>query len=412
MTLSTSTNTTRPADNVVPLRPAIAPSRQPSRRAGRRTFGNVSKLPSGRWRARYPDPSHQGTDRATWLNAPTTFLTKGDAAAWLAAREAELVEYRWRPAPPPPAEPVETFASYSGRWLTARELKPSTVREYTRMLRSLVSTFGDLPLDEIAAVDIRTWYAKLDPAKKTARAHHYALLHTVLNTAVEDELIDVNPCHIRAAGVTRRARKIQPATLDELAHLIEELPDRYRVLALTAGWCALRFGELTELRRHDVELASDDSSGWLYVRRAVTWPTPHTPVVSTPKSFAGIRDVAIPPHLVPLLRAQIERYASPGPDGLVFPNTEGNHMHHGSMYKVFKRARKQIGRPDLRFHDLRHTGATMAAQAGATMRELMDRLGHSTPQAALIYQHAAADRQAALAARLSEMASSTHKQPT
>lgn len=80
-------------------------------------------------------------------------------------------------------------------------------------------------------------------------------------------------------------------------------------------------------------------------------------------------------------------------------------MHHGSMYRVFKRARKAIGRPDLRFHDLRHTGATMAAQAGATMRELMDRLGHSTPQAALIYQHAAADRQAALAARLSAMAS-------
>jgi len=103
---------------------------------------------------------------------------------------------------------VETFASYAARWLAARELKPSTVREYTRMLRSLVSAFGDLPLDDIAAVDIRTWYARLDPAKKTARAHHYALLHTVLNSAVEEELIDVNPCHIRAAGVTRKARKI------------------------------------------------------------------------------------------------------------------------------------------------------------------------------------------------------------
>jgi len=81
------------------------------------------------------------------------------------------------------------------------------------MLRSLVSTFGDLPLDEIAAVDIRTWYAKLDPAKKTARAHHYALLHTVLNTAVEDELIDVNPCHIRAAGVTKeRGRYSRPVS--------------------------------------------------------------------------------------------------------------------------------------------------------------------------------------------------------
>ena len=136
-----------------------------------------------------------------------------------------------------------------------------------------------------------------------------------------------------------------------------------------------------------------------------------TPVVSPPKTSAGVRDVAIPPHVIPMLRAHVALYAIPGPDGLVFPNTVGKHMHHGSLYKVFKRARSAIGRPDLRFHDLRHTGATMAAQAGATMRELMDRLGHSTPQAALIYQHAAADRQAALAARLSEMASSTHKQP-
>ena len=118
--MSPSTNTTPTADNVVPLRPATAPSRQALRRTGRRTFGNVYKLPSGRWRARYPDPSYQGTDRPTWLNAPTTFLTKGDAAAWLAAREAELVEHRWRHAHPPPAEPVETFASYSARWLDAR----------------------------------------------------------------------------------------------------------------------------------------------------------------------------------------------------------------------------------------------------------------------------------------------------
>jgi integrase len=397
----------QPAANVVALRPTTASgaAKAAPRRAGRRTFGNVSKLPSGRWRARYPDPDHRGTGRAAWINAPTTFLTKADANGWLAAREAEFVEHRWRPAPPPPVGPLETFAEYSTRWLASRELKPSTIREYTRTMKSLVAAFGKMPLDEIASVDVRTWYNRLDPTMKTARAHKYALLHTVLNTAVEEELIDVNPCRIRAASVIRRARRIEPASLDELSRLVAELPDRYRVLALTAAWCALRFGELTELRRHDLELADDDSFGWIRIRRAVSWPTPHTPVVSTPKSFAGIRDVAIPPHLVSLLRVHIERYAMPGDEGLIFPNTEGNHMHHGSMYKVFKRARKAIGRPDLRFHDLRHTGATMAAQAGATMRELMDRLGHSTPQAALIYQHAAADRQAALAARLSAIAS-------
>lgn len=390
--------------NVVPIRPVPASATESRRRAGRRTFGSISRLPSGNWRARYADPSHHGPGRPAWINAPTTFLTKRDAAGWLAAREAEIVEHRWRPAPPPPAEPVDTFAGYSVSWLASRELKPSTMREYTRMMKVLVGAFGNQRLDEITSADVRQWYAGLNPELKTARAHHYALLRNVLGSAVDEELITVNPCRIRAAGVTKRERRIQPASLEELAQIVTEMPDRYRALVLMATWCALRFGELTELRQHDVQLADDDTSGWLHVRRAVTWPTPHTPVVTTPKSNAGIRDVAIPPHLIPMLRAHIALYSMPGPDGLVFPNTEGNHMHHGSMYKVFKRARKAIGRPDLRFHDLRHTGATMAAQAGATMRELMDRLGHSTPQAALIYQHAAADRQAELAARLSAMA--------
>ncbi|WP_460704057.1 tyrosine-type recombinase/integrase [Luteococcus sediminum] len=89
---------------------------------------------------------------------------------------------------------------------------------------------------------------------------------------------------------------------------------------------------------------------------------------------------------------------------MLFPNTEGAHLHHGSLYKVFKPARAAAGRPDLRWHDLRHTGATMAAQAGATTKELMTRLGHSTVGLAMRYQHAAAERDAELAQRLSEMA--------
>lgn len=278
-----STSTT----NVVPIRPVPAPATEPRRRAGRRTFGSISRLPSGNWRARYADPSHQGPGRPAWVNAPTTFLTKRDAAGWLAAREAEIVEHRWRPAPPAPGEPVVSFAGYSAGWLASRELKPSTMREYTRMLKVLVGAFGKQRLDEITSADVRQWYAGLNPELKTARAHHYALLRNVLGSAVDEELITVNPCRIRAAGVTKRERRIQPASLEELAHLVAEMPERYRALVVTATWCALRFGELTELRRHDVQLADDDSSGWLHVRRAVTWPTPHTPVVTTPKSNAG-----------------------------------------------------------------------------------------------------------------------------
>jgi len=79
-------------------------------------------------------------------------------------------------------------------------------------------------------------------------------------------------------------------------------------------------------------------------------------------------------------------------------------MKSGALYKVYRRARAIAGRPDMRWHDLRHTGATMAAQAGATLAELMNRLGHANAAAALIYQHAAAGRDEEIARRLSAMA--------
>jgi integrase len=79
-------------------------------------------------------------------------------------------------------------------------------------------------------------------------------------------------------------------------------------------------------------------------------------------------------------------------------------MSPSALYAVFYPARERAGRPDLRFHDLRHTGAVLAAATGATLAELMARLGHSTVSAAMRYQHAAADRDKAIAEALSRLA--------
>jgi integrase len=110
--------------------------------------------------------------------------------------------------------------------------------------------------------------------------------------------------------------------------------------------------------------------------------------------------------LVPVLADHLAAHVGRGRDALLFPAPSGGQMRSNSqMHKAFQDARAVAGRPDLRFHDLRHTGATLAAATGATLAELMHRLGHSTPQAALIYQHATRDRDAAIAAALSEFAS-------
>jgi integrase len=235
--------------------------------------------------------------------------------------------------------------------------------------------------------------------RPTARAHAYGLLRTILNTAVADELIAANPCRVRGGGSTKRAKRIKPATLAELETLVGATPDRYKLMMLLAAWCALRFGELAELRRSDI----DATHGVIHVRRGVT-RTKGARIVGGPKSEAGKRDVAIPPHLMPMVKSHLRDHAQIGRDGLLFPARHGGHMAPATLYRVFYPARKAAGRPDLRFHDLRHTGAVLAAATGATLAELMARLGHSTAGAALRYQHAAAERDKVIAEALSELA--------
>ena len=255
------------------------------------------------------------------------------------------------------------------------------------------------PLLEISPTDVRLWHATTDTTKPTMRAHAYALLRTIFSTAVADDLLPTNPCRVTGAGTTKRARAIRPASLGELEALTAAMPDRLRLLVLLGAWCALRFGELAELRRADIDVRR----GVVRVRRGVVWVNSEA-IVGPPKSLAGVRDVAIPPHLMPLVRDHLKRFVSTTDSALLFAAGDGRHLTSNSLYWHFYRARATAGRPDLRFHDLRHTGAVLAASTGATLAELMARLGHSSPAAAMKYQHAAAERDRAIAEALSRLA--------
>lgn len=362
-----------------------------NRTGRRRRFGNVRTLPSKKFQASYTGPDGQRH------NAPTTFQTKGDAEAWLSMQEASIIEHRWKPAAP--TSSTITLAEYAETWLRDRELKPRTRGEYRSLLDTkILPALGQRPLNALLPVDVRMWYAALDPTTKTRRAHAYALLRTILGTAVTDELIEANPVHIRGAGGYKRQHQIRPASLAELTTITERMPPRYRLMVLLASWCALRYGEIAELRRSDIDL----EGGVIKVSRAVTWPD-GKPFASTPKSEAGVRDVSVPPHIIGAIADHLVAHAQPGDNGLLFPNTTGEQIHSGALYSVYRPARAAAGRPDLRFHDLRHSGAVLAAQSGATVAELMDRLGHSTPGMALRYQHVAEGRQAEIARRMSAM---------
>jgi integrase len=362
----------------------------------RRDFGQRRRLPSRRWQAGYTGPDLR------MHYAPTTFETASDAEAWLVGERRLIASGGWTPPKGRrEAARAETFGRYAERWMSHRDLKPRTREHYRSLLdRQILPTFGQVSLRSITSETVRDWYADLDRTRPTLRAHAYALLRTVLGTAVEDEKITANPCHIRGAGTTRRARKIRPATLVELETITANMPEKYRPMLLLCSWCGLRFGEAAELRRKDLDL----TNGVIHVRRAVVRADGQV-IVGTPKSTAGVRDVAIPPHLIPMLKAHLDAMPVRGRDQLLFPGGDGvSHLVPSTLYRVFNPARKAAGRPDLRFHDLRHTGAVLAAQTGATLAELMGRLGHSTPAAALLYQHAAQGRDAEIARALSKLA--------
>jgi integrase len=103
------------------------------------------------------------------------------------------------------------------------------------------------------------------PTGPTIRAHAYSLIRTILNSAVADDVIASNPCRVRGAGSANRSRQIKPASVAELEVIVTAMPLRHRLMVLLAAWNAMRFGELAELRRSDIDV----KTGVVHVRRGV-----------------------------------------------------------------------------------------------------------------------------------------------
>ncbi|GHF62381.1 integrase [Amycolatopsis bartoniae] len=125
--------------------------------------------------------------------------------------------------------------------------------------------------------------------------------------------------------------------------------------------------------------------------------------IGPPKSAAGVRVVALPRFLADELATHLREYSEAGRDGLVFVGKQQGVLRRGNFYRETDWARTVVkaGLPKgFHFHDLRHTGNQMAAEAGATTRELMQRMGQSTVRAALIYQHATSVRDRQIAEEL------------
>jgi integrase len=357
----------------------------------RQPWGSVRKLPSGRFQARYRVDG-------VLHNAPNTFTAEQDADAFLAEVRGTLERGTWVN----PAAGKITLQEYATRWLAERvQLRIRTRELYQGLLRRhILPSLGSTPLVDVTPALIRAWNASLLQAGKpgaSTTAKAYRLLRTIMGTATEDGLVARNPCVIQGAG-TERPPERPVATIEQVYALADAIEPRCRALVLTATFTGLRLGELLGLRRRNLDLPHASVRVVEQIQE-LDDGTLHT---APPKTDAGIRTVAIPKVLIPDLEAHVAAFSGPGPDGLVFPGTKHQPMPRVSLYKAWHRARDEVGLHDFHFHDLRHTGNTLAAATGASTKELMARMGHASPRAALIYQHAVRERDIEIAGALSD----------
>lgn len=364
------------------------------RRKGRRTFGATRQLPSGRWQASYLAPD--GKRRI----AEQTFPEAADANAWLTTIESSIGAGDWRP--PEPAR--ETFGAYGKRWIDSgmsrlgQPLSPRTVELYELLWRRWIDpTFGHLALGALTPEAWRTWYVEQTTTHpgSTQPGKAYRLARAILNQAVDDRLLRVNPCRIKGAGKEKSPER-PIVTPDEVATIAASIkPEKFRAMVLVAAYCSLRFGELAGLRRKRIDLLHRTIN---VVEQAVELQSGSV-IFKSPKSGSE-GTVAIPGELVQILEDHLGQYVDAEPDALVFTSLEGHPLRRTKFRPHWIAACKSAGVQSLHFHDLRGSGATWAGYAGATMSELMARLRQTTPAAAMRYQHATLERDHAIAEKL------------
>jgi len=250
-----------------------------------------------------------------------------------------------------------------------------------------------MPLSSIDTPAVRRWHVGIARTRPTTAAKAYRLLSSIMRTAVTDGFLESNPCQIRGAAV-ERAPERPIATMAEVDQLAELMPPELRVAVVLAAWCQLRRGEVRGLRRKDVDL----ERGLLAVEVTRTTAMSGRTIVKEPKTRAGRRSIAIPPNALESLATHLDTHVGEDADSFVIPGTDR------SLSVAWSGARMGIGRADLRFHDLRHSGLTWSAATGASVAELMRRAGHASQAAALRYQHATDERDRAIAQALSRLA--------
>jgi len=344
-----------------------------------RSFGNIRKLPSGRYQARYWRLGKQ-------VAADTAFASKTDARRWLATVEADMIRGVWVD---PDAGRIP-FGKYATQWIAERPVRPRTREIYEGQLRHIVLVFANVHLCDVHPVDVRTWHGRL----AATGLHHntvakiYRLFRSIMTTAVDDGLIARNPVRIKGASAERMVER-PLLTWDDVRALAGAIHPKFECLVWTAAAGGLRFGELAGLTLEHVDLQRRE----LRVTQALHDIKGQGPTLGPPKTESAVRTVPLAEAIASRLAVHIEQYVGRiERDELVFTSLRGGPLLNTYFAPQWSKARDAVGLRHVRFHDLRHLAGTEAATAGASLREVMTIMGHAPSAASLRYLKASDHR--------------------
>ena len=342
--------------------------------------GNIRKRADGRWEGRYTAGYHPETGKRIIKNVLGKTQAECKAklsAAMEAARGIDVSradEY--------------TVATWLRSWYeiyAKPNIRISTANRYQLMVEQYtIPRIGNIKLTKLTAHDLQKFYKELmengridrksghgNPglSSTTVRSLHL-MLHNAFERAVKERLIPRNPTEDCIAPKIQKFEMqiLQPEHIKEYlnaANARELLPMFY--LELVSG---LRKGELVALQWSDL----DEANCTISVSKQASWDTEHQLILSRPKTGNSIREVSIPQDAVELLKQEHAKH----PDNpWMFPSGRTGEMYHpDSVVTLHKRILKDAGLEHIRFHDLRHTFATLALQNGVDVKTVSSMLGH------------------------------------
>ncbi len=325
--------------------------------------------------------------RQVWRSFPD----REQAELWLAERRLELARNEAR------APARVTFSVAARAWVDHgrdRNLSPKTIRDRESVLsRWLEPAFGPRRLEDVTAASITKWRreqmrtlvefpgGETRPAMSLRNAEKItALLYSIFEFARVEYALPSNP----VARVERLRVRYDPASFDyyepEEVHALARAAssDQDRAIYLVAAFAGLRMGECLALRWRDVDFAQQT----IRVERSLT----DERKMKAPKSGRS-RSVPLASTLVGPLDRLSQRDTFTGPDELVFVGGQGEPLDGSALRRRYKAAQKRARLRPIRFHDLRHSFGTVAANAARSGHELQEWMGHADYRTTQRYLH-------------------------